>query len=156
MRALLRTAGWQWAGWSVAGLSLINLSRPPGFAAAAMAIALAIWALAAFIGRVPWPLGGDRAFEPAREAGTMLDGMPAPFVLALLAAAAVAALGAATLDRRLPARPQTLASRIGYPGLVLALGLGWLLLLDLSANGHLATAISRCITRDTCGSGCSR
>ena len=138
MRALLRTAGWQWAGWMLAGLLLIKLSRRPHFAFAGTAIALAIWALAAFIGRVPWPLGGDRAFEPAREARTMLDGMPAPFVLALLAAAAVAALGAATLDRRLPARPQTLASRIGYPGLVVALGLGWLLLLDQSSNGTLS------------------
>ena len=29
-----------------------------------------------------------------------------------------------------------MSSRIGYAGLVLATGLGWLLLLDLSANGH--------------------
>ena len=32
--------------------------------------------------------------------------------------------------------PQTLASRVGYPGLVVATGLGWLMLLDLSANGN--------------------
>jgi len=31
---------------------------------------------------------------------------------------------------------QTMSSRIGYAGLVLATGLGWLLLLDLSAHGH--------------------
>ena len=29
-----------------------------------------------------------------------------------------------------------MSSRVGYPGLVLATGLGALLLLDLSANGH--------------------
>ena len=29
-----------------------------------------------------------------------------------------------------------MASRVGYPGLVLLTGIGWLLLLDLSANGH--------------------
>ena len=32
--------------------------------------------------------------------------------------------------------PQTLASRVGYPGLIVATGVGWLLLLDLSANAN--------------------
>ena len=29
-----------------------------------------------------------------------------------------------------------MASRLGYPGLVVVTGIGWMLLLDLSANGH--------------------
>ena len=33
--------------------------------------------------------------------------------------------------------PQQIASSFAYPGLVFATGVGWLLLLDLSANGHL-------------------
>jgi hypothetical protein len=42
--------------------------------------------------------------------------------------------------------PQTLASRIGYPGFVVAAGIGWLLLLDLSANGQPGNVIWRSIT----------
>ena len=41
---------------------------------------------------------------------------------------------ALVLPRPRPGRPQAAASRIGYPGFVLATGVGFLLLLDLSAN----------------------
>lgn len=135
MRDLLRTAGWQWGGWMLAGLALLKLSRRRNFALVGVALALATWALAAWIGRVPWPLGADRDFEPARVSYALL-GMPSPFVLGLLAAAALALLSSLWLQRQLPSGPQTIASRVGYPGLVLATGLGWLLLLDLSANGN--------------------
>ena len=135
MRALLHTAGWQWAGWMLAGLVLLKLSRRHDFALVGIALALAVWASAAWIGGVPWPFGMDRAFEPARPSGALL-GMPAPFVLGLLGAAGLALITAMGLQKRLPSGPQTIASRLGYPGLVLATGLGWLLLLDLSANGH--------------------
>src|SRR5262249_8042911 len=37
-----------------------------------------------------------------------------------------------------PAPPQTPSSRLGYAGFVLFVGLGWWLLLDLSATGHYA------------------
>jgi hypothetical protein len=33
---------------------------------------------------------------------------------------------------------QTPSSRVGYAGFVLFVGLGWWMLLDLSASGHLA------------------
>jgi cell division protein FtsW (lipid II flippase) len=134
MRALLHTAGWQWAGWMFAGLVLLKLSRRRNFALVGVALALAVWASAAWIGGVPWPFGVDRAFEPARLPNAML-GVPAPFVLALLGAAGLA-LVASVWQKHLPSGPQTIASRVGYPGLILATGLGWLLLLDLSANGH--------------------
>src|SRR5438874_547029 len=75
------------------------------------------------------------AFEPARPSSALL-GMPARFVVALLGAALLVLLASPWLRKRLPSGPQTIASRVGYPGLVLATGLGWLLLLDLSANGH--------------------
>jgi cell division protein FtsW (lipid II flippase) len=137
MRDLLHSAGWQWAGWMFAGLVLLKLSRRQGFAAAGVALALAIWAAAAWIGRVPWPFAADRAFLPARESSAWLAA-PSPFVLALLGAAALVLLSGVWLQKRLPAGPQTIASRIGYPGLVLLTGLGWLLLLDLSANGNFS------------------
>ncbi|TMH62536.1 MAG: hypothetical protein E6H55_08005 [Betaproteobacteria bacterium] len=135
MRALLHTAGWQWAAWMLAGLVLLKLSRRHGFTLVGIALALAVWACAAWIGRVPWPFGVDRAFEPARPSSALL-GMPARFVVALLGAALLVLLASPWLRKRLPSGPQTIASRVGYPGLVLATGLGWLLLLDLSANGH--------------------
>ena len=135
MRDLLRTAGWQWAGWMLAGLVLLRLSRRGDFALTGVAIALLVWALAAWIGRVPWPLGGDRAFEPARQAGAFFE-LPAPYVLALVGVAALALLGSVSLQPRIASGPQAIASRIGYPGLVMATGLGWLMLLDLSANGN--------------------
>src|SRR6185312_3729410 len=62
--------------------------------------------------------------------------MPAPFVLWLLAGALFVLLAAGSLSKRLAAGPETMASRIGYPGFVVATGIGFLLLLDLSANGH--------------------
>jgi cell division protein FtsW (lipid II flippase) len=137
MRELLRTAGWQWAAWMLIGLALLKLSRRRGTAAVGVALALATWALAAWIGRVPWPFGADRAFTPARDAGVILA-WPAPFVVALLAVAAVALLASPWLGRRIPAAPQTLSSRVGYAGLVVATGVGFLVLLDLSANGNAA------------------
>ena len=135
MRALLHTAGWQWAGWMLAGLVLFKLSRRRNFALVGIALALGVWASAAWIGRIPWPFGVDRAFEPMRSSSA-LAGMPAPFVLGLLGAALLVLMVSPWLQKHLPSGPQTIASRIGYPGLVLATGLGWLLLLDLSANGH--------------------
>ena len=137
MRDLLRTAGWQWAGWMLAGLLLLKLSRRQGFALTGVAVALATWAAAAWIGRVPWPFGVDRTFVPGRESSTLMAA-PAPFVLAMLAAALLVLIASAGLQRRLPSGPQTMASRLGYPGLVVLTGLGWLMLLDLSANGNFS------------------
>jgi cell division protein FtsW (lipid II flippase) len=137
MRDLLRSAGWQWAAWMMAGLVLVKLARRPSFAAPGVALALVVWSVAAWVGQVPWPFGIDRAFEPARETVGWLA-LPRPFVLALLAAAAFVLALSPWLGKRLPSAPQAPASRIGYPGLVVATGLGWLLLLDLSANGNFA------------------
>jgi hypothetical protein len=137
MRDLLRNAGWQWAGWMLAGFLLLKLSRRGHVVCAGIALSLLVWALAAWIGRVPWPLGADRDFQPGRVASAWLAA-PAPFVFGLLGAAAAAFFAALWLDRRLPSGSQTLASRVGYPGLVVATGLGWLLLVDLSANGNFS------------------
>src|SRR5215471_2929483 len=135
MHELLRTAGWQWAGWMILGLTLIMLSRRQHWALKGVALSLVVWAIAAWIGRVPWPFGVDRAFEPARTSGWLLVA-PHPFVWWLLGAAVAALMLSGALQRRMPSAPQTMASRIGYPGLVMATGIGWLLLLDLSANGN--------------------
>jgi len=135
MRSLLHTAGWQWAGWMLLGFGLIQLARRSIPPALGISLALAAWAIFAWIGRVPWPLAAERAFVPGRE-GAWWFTMPAPFVLWLLASAVVALVASGSLSKRLPVGPETMASRLGYPGLVVVTGIGFLLLLDLSANGH--------------------
>ncbi len=133
MRELLRTAGWQWAGAMALGLLFVAWSRVTRTRAFAVACALAAWGLAAWVARVPWPLAGEHAFVPAREA---LDytSRPAPYVLTLLALAAVIGLVAWVRGRAARGRRQVPASRLGYPGLVMATGVGFLVVLDLSAN----------------------
>jgi cell division protein FtsW (lipid II flippase) len=138
MLALLPSAGVQWAAAMLLGYGLLLWSRrawPPAFGIAG---ALALWALAAWLARVPWPLAGSRAFEPARLEPP-LSSPPADFVLGLATAAVLLLFWALGRRRRAGARAapsQAMSSRIGYAGLVLATGLGWLLLLDLSATGH--------------------
>ncbi len=134
MRDLLATAGWQWGAWMLAGLVLVKLSRTRLPASVGVAFALATWAVAAWAGRVPWPLAHDRTFVVGtpgcalgRDAGQFRDrdgrrGGRASGVVPWL-------------RKPLAPVPQTLSSRIGYPGFVVATGIGWLLLLDLSANG---------------------
>jgi cell division protein FtsW (lipid II flippase) len=134
-RALLHSAGWQWAGWMLAGFGLLQLARrsiPPALGVAA---SLAVWAAAAWLCRVPWPLAGERGFLLGRE-GAWWFTPPAPFVWWLLATAIVVLAASPWLRKWLTAGPQALSSRVGYPGFVFLTGIGWLLLLDLSANGY--------------------
>ncbi|HEY2927795.1 FtsW/RodA/SpoVE family cell cycle protein, partial [Piscinibacter sp.] len=135
--ALMQSAGWQWAGAMLLGFGLLLWSRRPWSPAFGVAGALALWAIAAWLARVPWPLAGNRGFEPARLEQALWS-PPAGFVLWLCAAAALLlfwALGRKR-DTATATAAQAMSSRIGYAGVVLATGLGWLLLLDLSANGH--------------------
>jgi len=65
--------------------------------------------------------------------------VPAPFVLALAATGVL--VGVASLLRRSgvaahDSRARAPSSRVGYPGLVVATGAGWLILLDLSLSAH--------------------
>ena len=139
MRALLPSAGLQWTVAMGLGYLLLCASRVARAVAPGIAAALGSWALAAWAGRVPWPLAGARSFEPARG-DLAWTSAPAAFVIALALAAALLALtsmarGHAATEPDGPS--QTLSTRLGYPGLALATGVGWLLLLDLSAHGHL-------------------
>ena len=134
MRGLLRTAGWQWTCWALLGLLLLQLSRRSNAGGYGVAVALAAWAVAAWVGRVPWPLASSHTMVLARDASW--HAMPATFVMALLAAALLALLCARWLAPASITGPQRIASVFGYPGLVFLTGIGWLLILDLSANGH--------------------
>ena len=138
-RALVRTAGWQWAGAMAIGYAMLVWGRRNRSPALGVAVAMALWALAAWAGRAPFPFAGARMFEPGR-AEAAFDSAPAPFVIALGVLAALLFLIASRMARSrgtAHTRPHaTLGSRVGYPGFVLASGLGWLLLFDLSADGH--------------------
>lgn len=134
MRELLRTAGWQWAAWALAALVLLNLSRRRIAATIGVALALSIWAVAAWIGRVPWPVATGHSLVLGRESASLLS-RPAEFVVWLLGAAVVLLICTPWLRKALTPGPQNPASPLGFPGLVFATGIGWLVLLDLSANG---------------------
>ena len=139
MRALIGKAGWQWAGAMLLGYGLMLASRRRSAAGLGVAFALALWAAAAWLARVPWPFAGSHGFDPGRV-DPQLASRPATFVLVLAGAAALVGCVAlarqreGVLDADAPAH--AMSSRLGYAGLVLATGLGWLLLLDLSAHAH--------------------
>ncbi len=140
LRRLLSSAGVQWALAMLLGFALLVWSRRSARPTFGVAAALALWALAAWLARVPWPFAGNRAFEPARPERweQALASPPADFVLWLVASAVLVwgwSVGGKH-DNFVKAPAQAMSTRLGYPGLVLATGLGAVLLLDLSANGH--------------------
>jgi cell division protein FtsW (lipid II flippase) len=135
MRTLLRTAGWQWATWALLGLALLNVQRSPIRRIVGIALALAGWAAVAWIFRVPWPLGTVHTLVPARSSDSW-TALPANFVLCMLAISLVLLVIAPFLRQRGGREASLPASVTTYPGLVAATGLGWLVLLDLSANGN--------------------
>jgi cell division protein FtsW (lipid II flippase) len=138
MRALVASAGLQWAAAMGLGYAFLLWSRRASAPALAIAAALAAWAGAAWLARVPWPFAGSHGVALGRAEAAWTS-RPGAFVLALAGAALV--LFVVALARR-PSRgrpvpiAQSMSSRIGYPGFVLATGLGFLILLDLSLSGH--------------------
>jgi hypothetical protein len=116
MRALLVDARWQFAGYAALGLALLHLKRLGLSPIAGTALALGAWGAAGWLGRVPWP-----------QASLALMGVSLPLLVASV-----------WLSRRLPGSRSRAASAVAYPAFVAATGIGWLVLLDLSANGLAA------------------
>ena len=137
MRALARSAGTQWAAAMALGFVFVVWSRRAARPAFGVAAALVAWAGAAWAARVPWPLPGGHEFILAR-ADPSWRTPPATFVVALAAAGLVVALASLLRPKRVTrAAPlRAMSSRVGYAGFVVATGVGWLLLLDLSLTGH--------------------
>ncbi len=136
MRALFASAGWQWAGAMALAFVLLRLARSRISPAVGAGLALLAWAAAAWAARVPWPLASARDFRPARL-DPAWDGAPDTFVIAFVATGVVLLLIGLARRADATARPaQALSSRIGLAGMAAATGIGWLLLLDLSAHAH--------------------
>jgi cell division protein FtsW (lipid II flippase) len=131
MRELLRTSGLQWAIAMLLGLAFVAASRRMRTPMLGAGLALVAWSVAGWAARVPWAFAGDHQFIAGR-ATMSLSSRPAPFVLAMAGAGIIAiAIALVARSRTLAQAP---ASRFGYPGFVLATGIGFLVLLDLSAN----------------------
>ena len=139
MRALVQSAGVQWAAAMAIGYAFLFWSRRAIRPVLGIAAAFAVWAAAAWLARVPWAFASRRGFLPARV-DTSFASAPAGFVWCLVAAALVLCIAslvhATPANASLPPRKQSMSSRVGYAGLVIATGLGWILLFDLSINGH--------------------
>jgi cell division protein FtsW (lipid II flippase) len=142
-RRLLENAHWYLALWATAGLLLLQFGRRAVRARRFLPIAALLWSGLGWITQVHVEWLSDRA---AQTAALMRWGVRFPdfFQSAVAAAALLLVLGIVFSPAPAPApaaaaeQPlrQTPSSRMGYAGFVLFVGLGWWLLLDLSASGH--------------------
>jgi cell division protein FtsW (lipid II flippase) len=137
---LLTNAHWYFALWAVAGLLLLQFGRRAVHARRFLPLAGLLWAVVGWITHVHVEWLSDRG---AQSVWLLRSGIRWPdfFQLAIAAAVVLLLLGIVFAPARnslsAPVR-QTPSSRIGYAGFVLFAGLGWWLLLDLSASGHYA------------------
>jgi hypothetical protein len=66
MRALVESAGLQWAAAMALGFAFVVWSRRAASPALGIAAAFLAWGAAAWLARAPWPLAASRDFVPAR------------------------------------------------------------------------------------------
>lgn len=138
---LLGNAHWYFALWAVAGLALLQIGRQAMHARHVLPLAALVWAILGWVTHVHVEWISDRS---AQTAWLLRWGIKSPefFQVVAACAAVLLVLGVMFAPGRGPAASppvrQTPSSRIGYAGFVLFVGLGWWLLLDLSAAGHYA------------------
>ncbi|MDG4550197.1 MAG: FtsW/RodA/SpoVE family cell cycle protein [Candidatus Contendobacter sp.] len=127
MRHLLQNAWWHWLLWTLWAGLLVAVARRNPDPLAATGAALAGWAALAWATAVRgWSGASPEPWLP-------------PWACWIVGGAGVAlwlwrSLRSSAQPQERP--PQRGASPFAYPGLLLFAGLGWLLLLDLSATGH--------------------
>ena len=135
---LLANAHWVFAAWGLVGLVLLQIGRLGLRARLFLPLAGFAWAAIGWVTEVHVEWLSDRASHTA----TLLRyGIKGPGIFQGLAIAAGVLLMLGMVFRaKDKTRPitQTPSSRIGYAGFVLFTGLGWWLLIDLSASGHYA------------------
>lgn len=145
--ALLGAAWWQWGLWTITGLLLVKVYRRavPADCWRHTGLVLVAWAAVAWASRV-WLPFADAANLQWTQFDPDLAVMLPPWPLLAMAACGLLLWIAGGLVRAFtkprahePAHvrvPQQPSSWLAYPGLILFMGIGWLLLLDLSATGH--------------------
>ena len=127
MRHLLQNAWWHWPLWVLWAGLLVAIARRNPDPLAATGVALAGWATLAGVTAVRgWSAGSPEPWWPAWACWVVVGAGVALWLWRSLRSSA-----------QPPEHPpQCGASPFAYPGLILFAGLGWLLLLDLSATGH--------------------
>jgi len=136
---LLANAHWVHAAWAAAGLLLLQVGRLGVRAWIYVPFAMLAWSALGWVTHVHPQWISDRA---AQTAALLRLGIRGPEIFQVLAAASAILLMIGVMLRSRSKAPapslQTPSSRLGYAGFVLFTGLGWWLLLDLSATGHYA------------------
>ncbi len=138
-QSLLANVHWVFAAWAAAGLLLLQIGRTGVRGWAYVPFAMFTWSVLGWFTEVHVQWISDRA---AQTAALLRLGIKGPEIFQMLASASVLLmlLGAMIrpADKPAPRQRQTPSSRMGYAGFVLFTGMGWWLLLDLSATGHYA------------------
>jgi cell division protein FtsW (lipid II flippase) len=143
MRGLLSSAWWQYPVWAAVGLLFVKLARQPGPIVPRCGLVLMMWGGLAWVNRVYLKLLEDKHLG-WNDRHAVVDWLPPTSVVLVIGFGLLMLLTA--LVRRwnnMPVRSsigdapdQVISSRVGYAGLVACLGIGWLVLLDLSAGAH--------------------
>jgi cell division protein FtsW (lipid II flippase) len=135
---LLQEAPWYLAAWAVAGLALLQAARRGWPLRRMLPLAVLTWSVLGWLTRVhiEWP--GEHGAHAGWQERL---GLQWPLFFQVLAGVAALALvwGLVTARGREPGGlRETPSARAGFAGFVLFTGLGWWLMLDLSATGHYA------------------
>ncbi|HEV2008499.1 MAG TPA: hypothetical protein VGQ88_07230, partial [Burkholderiales bacterium] len=134
---LLANAHWYLALWAVAGLLLLQIGRQGIHVRRFLPLAALLWAVLGWITHVHVEWISDRSAQTAWLLGWGVKS-PEFFQVGVAGAAVLLMLAVMFRPSVMPPARQTPSSRIGYAGFVFFVGLGWWLLLDLSATGHYA------------------
>lgn len=136
-QSLLANVHWVYAAWAAAGLLLLQIGRSGVRGWVYVPFAMFVWSVLGWFTQVHLQWISDRA---AQTAALLRLGIKGPEVFQMLASACVLLMLLGVMIRpagkTTPRQRQTPSSRMGYAGFVLFTGMGWWLLLDLSATGH--------------------
>lgn len=147
IRHLLEQAWWQWAVWALFCLLLVSVYRrgAPENRWPQTGLVLLVWALLGWLGRVwlPYLDGPNRQWlSPWLD----LPIAPPPWPLLVMGGLGawlwllgqrLQARERMSANRRPPAARQAASSRLAFPFVLLLIGVGWLVILDLSATGPI-------------------
>ncbi len=136
-RDLLAKAPWYFALWAVAGLVLLQIGRMAVSARRFLPLAGLLWGAVGWVTQVHVEWLSDRSAQTAKLLSWSVK-WPDFYQWLIAASAVLLLLGIVFPRRGEPGTRLTSSSHIGYAGFVLFVGLGWWLLIDLSASAHFS------------------